>query len=139
MISVLKNYEKNNAFKKQKIQPALRNWPVGFTFMVSFSGCECLIIAAKDKKEPDILPCGTEVTVGKHRLHFLGAFQSRWLKLANGELLQPFENKTSVTNIQVGQRFMIGVRNHEALTTATTARLYARHCRQMEHQYGYFA
>jgi hypothetical protein len=37
-----------------------------------------------------------------------GAFQNKWLELENGELLQPFENRTNLTSITTGQKYRIG-------------------------------
>lgn len=57
--------------------------------------------------EPGTFSCNTEVTVESAGCAG-GAFHSRWFKLPNGEWLQPFENKTNISNIEPGQRYKIG-------------------------------
>ncbi|KAA9345718.1 hypothetical protein [Adhaeribacter soli] len=86
---------------------ALRSGVAMLAFLVtaSLSGCErgCGDI----EPTPDILPCETLVTVESASCAS-GAFQNQWLKLDNGEWLQPFENQTHITGIQPGQRYRIG-------------------------------
>src|SRR5688572_2058244 len=92
-----------NAINQKKHLFSLRRGISLVALMLSsaLSGCESLC------GEPDILPCGTQVTVVGAGCAS-GAFESLWLQLDNGELLQPFENQTSITSIKEGERYMIG-------------------------------
>lgn len=92
-----------------KIREALRSGLglgiMGFMLTTSLTGCEkdC---GFGDHGTPAIISCDTEVTVAPASCAS-GAFQNQWLKLDNGEWLQPFENQTAITAIQPGQRYRI--------------------------------
>ena len=65
----------------------------------------CQLLPNGNDAQP--LACTTEVTVIS-AMCGQGAFQNNWLQLENGELLQPFENRTYVTSLSCGQKFRIG-------------------------------
>lgn len=57
--------------------------------------------------DPIFTECQTLVTVVPAGCA-TGEFNNLWFKLDNGEWLQPFENKTGISNVQAGERYLIG-------------------------------
>ena len=76
-------------------------------FLVTASLSGCVRSCYDEDVVPSNLQCETLVTVESAGCAS-GAFQNQWLKLDNGEWLQPFDNQTNITGIQPGQRYRIG-------------------------------